>query len=84
MKPEPPVSPEPWTNHKHFNSATTTTEDEELFHFSGLNGEDLENDDENTGDNVANDEEEQEEDSQVTSQQGGPATRTRHKNCRRE
>ena len=58
MKPEPPVSPEPWTNHKHSNLAITTTEDEELFHFSGLNEEDLKNNDENTGDNVANDEEE--------------------------
>ena len=58
VKPEPPASPKPWINHEHSNSAIRTTEDEELFHFSGLNEEDLKNNDENTGDNVANDEEE--------------------------
>lgn len=67
VKPKPPASPEPWTNHEHSNLVTITTEDEELFYFSGLNEEDLENNNENTGDNVANDEEEQKEDSQVTS-----------------
>lgn len=68
MKPEPPVSPEPWINHEHSNLAIITTEDKELFHFSRLNGEDLENNNENTSDNIANDKEEQEKDSQVTSQ----------------
>ena len=67
MKPEPPASLKPQINHKHSNSATTTTEDKELFHFSRLNGEDLENDDKNIDDNIANDEEEQKKDSQITS-----------------